>query len=188
MSNSITLQLAAKRIYFAGNTFPIKDKIKALGGHWDGDRKMWWVGSAKAAEANALIAELAGSAASPASTDKPKVSDDSKVVGKATYKGRSYYVLWMGRCNSGAEKAHLTVLDGSIDFWADLAACEITKRYSPREYRGRTEYTTIGGLRRFIEKARRVEASGEAMPMAGCQECRNLGHMCDRCRFDEFDN
>lgn len=153
---SITLQREKTRIYLIGNTYPIKDQIKAIGGHWDGDRKVWWVGTGKSSEAEKLAnGALSASASTPDTAEKKKVSDDSKVVCKANYKGRSYYVLWMGRCASGAEKAHLTVLDGSIDFWVDLSLCEITKRYQPREYRGRTEHTTLGGIRRFVEKLKK---------------------------------
>lgn len=159
---AITLQTEGRRLYFIGDTFAIKDRIKSLGGHWDGDRRAWWIGSGKADEAQQLVNGLAAApAAGVATQEKPKVSDDSRVVGKAKYKGRMYYVLWMGRTKSGDEKARLTVLDGSIEFWADLLGCEIVKRYQPREYRGRTEYTTLGSIRRFIENARRVEAGDD---------------------------
>lgn len=174
---SITLQREKTRIYLVGNTYPVKAEIKALGGHWDGDRKAWWVGTAKASEAEALVAQLAGNGSATATAATPKVSDDSKLVGKAKYQGRTYYVLWMGRCSSGAEKAHLTVLDGSIDFWADLSACEILKTYQPREVRngfyGRgthTEYTTLGSIRRFIEQQREGERTGNI-----CAECGKAG-------------
>lgn len=48
---SITIECVGQRVYFCGNTFAIKDKIKSIGGHWDGERKQWWVGSAKKAKA-----------------------------------------------------------------------------------------------------------------------------------------
>lgn len=156
---SITIERAGARVYLLGDTYPVKDRIKSIGGHWDGEKKAWWVGAAKVADAE----KLAGFVTTAVETEK-KVSDDSKVVAKAKYKGRSYFVLWMGRCKSGDEKAHLTVLDGSIEFWAALSECEITKRYAPREYRGRTEYTTLGSLRRFIERVKRDEAKGEESP------------------------
>lgn len=171
--SQVTIQKEASRVYFVGNTYPVKDQIKRMGGHWDGDRKAWWVGSAKLAEATTLAASLSGGNGSTATAERPKVSDDSKLVGKANYKGRSYFVLWMGRCQSGAEKAHLTVLDGSIDFWADLAACEITKRYSPREYRGRTEYATLGSIRRFVASQKSHEANGDQQ----CAECGKYGEL-----------
>jgi len=39
-----------------GNTFPVKDAIKALGGRWDADAKGWRVPAARAAEAQKLVA------------------------------------------------------------------------------------------------------------------------------------
>lgn len=173
---AITLEKTGARIYFLGDTFAAKDKIKSMGGHWDGDRRAWWVGSAKADEAAALVASLSAAPAAGNTQERAKVGDDAKVVAKAKYKGRSYYVLWMGTCSSGAEKARLTVLDGSIDFWADLAQVEITKRYQPREYRGRTEYTTLGSIRRFIERQSKPETRrGE------CTECGAWGPSGESC-------
>jgi hypothetical protein len=43
-------------IAVTGNTFPVKDQIKALGGRWNADLKAWMVPDAKAAEAQKLIA------------------------------------------------------------------------------------------------------------------------------------
>jgi hypothetical protein len=38
-----------------GKTFPVKEKIKSLGGKWDADVKGWRVPDDKAAEAQALV-------------------------------------------------------------------------------------------------------------------------------------
>lgn len=40
----------------SGNTYPVKDALKALGGRWNADRKAWMVPAAKADEAQALVA------------------------------------------------------------------------------------------------------------------------------------
>lgn len=42
-----------------GNTYPVKDQIKALGGRWDPTRKCWNVPDDKAVEARKLV-ESAG--------------------------------------------------------------------------------------------------------------------------------
>ena len=39
-----------------GNTYPVKDAIKALGGRWDAVAKGWRVPADKAAQAQALVA------------------------------------------------------------------------------------------------------------------------------------
>jgi hypothetical protein len=189
---AVTIDNQGARLYFVGDTYAIKDQIKSIGGHYDGDRKAWWIGSAKADQAAQLVASLASNGDQNNAVPSKKVHDDSKIVAKATYKGRSYYVLWMGRCKNGIEKAHLTVLNGSIDFWADLALCEITKHYQPREYRGRTEYATLGSIRRFIEKIKQDESKGGKSPLkyprTGCACGSRDGIIqesdCASCRYD----
>lgn len=42
-------------VAITGNTYPVKDQIKALGGRWNGDRKAWMVPDDKAEEAQALV-------------------------------------------------------------------------------------------------------------------------------------
>lgn len=38
-----------------GNTYPVKDQIKALGGRWNPDQKVWMVPEDKAEAARALV-------------------------------------------------------------------------------------------------------------------------------------
>lgn len=40
----------------SGNTFPVKDQIRALGGKWNADKKVWEVPDAKADAARSLVA------------------------------------------------------------------------------------------------------------------------------------
>lgn len=42
-------------VLITGNTYPVKDQIKALGGRWDAVAKGWRVPAAKAAHAQALV-------------------------------------------------------------------------------------------------------------------------------------
>lgn len=39
-----------------GNTYPVKEKLKALGARWNGDAKAWMVPDDKATEAAAIVA------------------------------------------------------------------------------------------------------------------------------------
>ena len=55
----ITIERVGGRVYFGGDTFAAKSQIKEIGGHWDGARRQWWVGAAKLAAAQELVAELA---------------------------------------------------------------------------------------------------------------------------------
>lgn len=51
----ITIEHQARRSYLVGDTYPLKEKIKSLGGHWDPDRKAWWIGAEKRSAAEQLI-------------------------------------------------------------------------------------------------------------------------------------
>lgn len=197
----ISMERVGARIYVTGNTWPVKGNLKAAGCHWDKDRKQWWIGAAKAEALAAVVAGLNGPAV------EKKLSEDTPVLGRVTYKNRSYYVVNEGR---GGEKLHLASLDGSIDFWADASACEWTKRYEAREvwdgrpYSGRyvTQRQTIGSLRRFSERNR--EAKRRGYTDAGHQQAERSGRCrapgcgaapapgchgyCRSCHFDEFDS
>jgi hypothetical protein len=159
-----TIEQHGQRLYLVGLPFAAKDRAKSAlsltGKNWDGDRRMWWCGTAKRAAALALVAELNAAPAAPAD-DRP--GDDARVKAKVKYKGRTYFVV-----AESADRCRLTTLDGSVHFWAEKAACELVRTYAPREYRGRTEFTTLGGLRRFVEGQRKAEERGEAAcPVCG---------------------
>lgn len=50
-----------------GNTYPVKDALRAMGGRWDAGAKGWRVPSERAAEAQALVAGAPRSAREPVS-------------------------------------------------------------------------------------------------------------------------
>ena len=158
---TIQTEKVGTRIYVAGNTYAVKDQLKQAGCHWDGDRKQWWIGAAKAA---AIASLVSGISAAPAA---PENLDDCRVYAKVDYKGRQYYVI-----GESTDRCRLTVLDGSIDFWSDKSACDLIKEYQPREvwdgrrYSGKTvtRYTTLGGIRNFVAAAKQADkeiASGQ---------------------------
>jgi len=167
---SITIEVKGARVYFIGNTFSVKDAIKALGGHWDSEKKAWWVGKAKLEAAQKLAAGIASGDV------KAVEEDDPRIVAKCRYKGKTYFARWVGRTQSGAEKAHLYSFDGKINFWAavggdgngDTAA--VIKRYQPRVDGGREEYQRLSSIRRFVEKLK-TETPDEASQRAAIREC-----------------
>ena len=162
---TVTIERQGQRVYLVGDTYAIKDRIKAIGGHWDSYRRAWWVGSAKASEAKALTSDIANEPATPPAKQDPS---DIYLTGKGRYKGREYFV---GSTTRDGNKVRLLTLPDAdnnyLDFWVVCSEVEQTKTYSPREYRGRMQYTTLGGIARFIarEQSNR-EAGGEV-----CQEC-----------------
>jgi len=52
-------------VLITGNTFPVKDSIRALGGRWDAAARGWRVPAARAAEAEALVSGAGAKSASP---------------------------------------------------------------------------------------------------------------------------
>ena len=43
-------------VAITGNTYPVKDQLKSLGGRWNADAKAWMVPLAKADEARKIVA------------------------------------------------------------------------------------------------------------------------------------
>jgi hypothetical protein len=168
--NEIKTEKVGARVYVSGNTYAIKDALKSAGCHWDGERRQWWIGAAKA---EALKPILDGGA----EADKPVPANttDARVHARVEYKGRSYYVL---AYTQDGQKAKLTSLDGQVQFWAATAECKTLKTYQSREVRrgyGRTqtEYTTLGSIRSFVERERRNREQGGGV----CAECGKSGDL-----------
>lgn len=71
-----------------GNTYPVKEQIKTLGGRWNSAAQGWDVPDDKADEARALVA-----AAGP-STYTPR----ARRTGRGGYRYRTYATRPRGRC------------------------------------------------------------------------------------------
>lgn len=177
MSN-ITLQAEGRRIYVAGNSFPIKDAIKSAGGHWDGGRKQWWIGAGKKEEIERAISATEAPVTQDGERAKETASDETQIRGKATYKGKTYFMMCESR---DGESAKLTTLDGKIVFWAKREnGMEVIKRYEAREERGnygrgtgRYRFQTLGSIRSFIANKRGAarENHGFEAETKQCWEC-----------------
>lgn len=48
-----------------GNTYPVKEELRGLGGKWDGEKKAWMVPDDRAEEARALVAGAANAPRTP---------------------------------------------------------------------------------------------------------------------------
>lgn len=196
-----TITVEGRRVYIQTRYGdPCVPALKRLGAHWEPKTKRWWITSAKKAYVEAAVASTAGQP-NEVDADRPVT-----VVGKARYKGRNYYVRWVGQCRSGDYKARLCSLDGKIDFWATAArphefhvtgdgdVARITKTYQ--------EARSLDSIRRYIERLKEAETSGAGSKpdedcylgangewlVRGCGECARLGRMCKSCAFDIYDN
>lgn len=178
----ISLKSEGRRTYIVGNTYPIRDQIRAIGAHWDADRRAWW--TAKRAEAEALVQQLsAGSASAEQTHDKQAPGEDAIVAGRAEYKGRAYYVAgrtvrgrthWDDRVTAvtsrDGSKMLLYSRDGSMQFWAHGA--RILKTYDRPQ--------TIRGLQKFAEEARQGFPGRQTCYMCGSPSCDGArGGLCE---------
>lgn len=165
-----------------GNTYPHRERIGAV---CQFDGKLWWTG--KAAAAAALVAELNAlpateeAPASPGAANEGSArtvpGDEATVAGRAQYKGRSYFLA--GKVERSGTRAPdavelittrdglrvlLYFVNGLGQFWAVRTAVDITKTFDRPQ--------TIGGLRRFAEKARTF---GTAQCRCKCHQEVNAG-------------
>jgi hypothetical protein len=136
MAENIQIQQNGQRIYIVGHTYPIRDRLRSAGAHWDGDRGAWWIGAAKRADIESVIAAASAAAASQG-PDR-----GARVLGRARYRDREYYVLAKSR---DGRRLLLAFRDGSKQFWADASEATLIRRYDSENYRtGRVEYPTLG--------------------------------------------
>jgi hypothetical protein len=122
---SITLQPQMNRLYFVGETFSVKDKLKALGARWDADRRQWWIAEGARKAAETLLATLADMPTEK-KEEAPALREAEPVIGKAVYKNNEYWVLWKGVTARGNESVRLAFLDGKSHFWVDLSKPDIS--------------------------------------------------------------
>jgi len=185
---TITIDPQGRRFYLRGNTYPIKDRLRAAGCKWDADAKCWYTGKRELAEQLAdQPQESAPQAAPSGQPDREAPGDDAIVAARATYKGQSYYVA--GRVDRGrthwddrvspvttrdGAKALLYSRDGKLQFWAARDLVSVTKSYDKPQ--------TISKLRRFAEKAKEARAQGHEDGIADGQryECEECGEYVTR--------
>jgi hypothetical protein len=192
----ITIEKRGRRYYFLGNTYPVKDQLRDAGAKWDRDARSWYTGKAEVAE-RFNGASSASTDSSPGSRPRSEAPGlDATVSGRATYRGKTYYVA--GRVVHGrtrwddslvpiesrdGSRVLLYFRDGSSSFWAMSSELEILKSYR--------KPTTIARLQEYAQQAKEsgpVPAgyymrNGEILA-SGCSECRDLGHMCLSCQRD----
>lgn len=144
---TITIQSEGRRHYLIGDTYSIRNQLRAAGAHWDGDRKAWWTSKRDVAESFASAG--ASSDIAPGShPDGDRLTQDSRIAGKARYQDREYILVWEGETRRG-RACKLAYRDGSKVFWADAAQVQVTKRYEAREERGQMQHMTFGRLERM---------------------------------------
>ncbi|WP_458317900.1 hypothetical protein [Mycolicibacterium brisbanense] len=164
MTATIEVRKTGRRFYIQGAPYASRDTLRNAGCKWDPEEKGWWTGKADTAER--IVAHLTSNAPDP---DAPETVSPSAAVlkGRATYKGKSCYVLADGiSAKTGRPYAKLCNRDGSLVFWAkDFDQLRIDSRYQKPK--------SIAELREYAARMKREQETGEC----GCS-CHGGPH-CD---------
>lgn len=190
---TISIDHQGRRFYLRGDTYPVKDQLRSAGCKWDPETRCWYTGKRELAERCVSMPGLPAqppigdqSTALPARTtsrDDARAAPgrDAVIAGRVTYKGKTYYVA--GRVDRGrthyddrvqtvetrdGAEVLLYSRDGELQFWAARELVDVVKIYDRPQ--------TIGGMRRYAEKATRARAQGYEDGVAHgqryeCQEC-----------------
>jgi hypothetical protein len=46
----LSIESAGRRHYVRGDTYPLRERLRAAGAHWDAEARAWWFGQREAAE------------------------------------------------------------------------------------------------------------------------------------------
>jgi hypothetical protein len=125
------------KIYLTGNTFPLREEIKAAGGRWDKERKQWYC---TPAERPAMLALARRAQAMPPKRarrgEAAQPDDNTKVIGEALDPGDRktlWWLAWTGRLttgnNAGALFAKLVTRDGRKFLWKPAKKVTILRRF-----------------------------------------------------------
>lgn len=173
----ITVERIGRRSYLRGAPYAMRERLRAAGAKWDAAERAWWL--SKDQEAHALAEAL------HIANDAPRaegLTDDTRLLGRATYKGKSYLVLWEGTTARGPAAKLCIAKADATPFWVSQGEYEIVKRYAPREIRGRMEPYTWGKHRAFLERAAEARAQGyeDGRPHGTRYTCEECGEFAVR--------
>lgn len=158
----INLSREGRRTYIVGDTFRIKDDIKAAGGHWDADRRAWWLGDH--AKAESLVAGVKAAPPAPVAT-YARIGDGWGIRGKGLVVGASVTV----EKRDGAKKTEKVTAVVSTD--ADgtvLANIEPSAKPASRPaYSGGYRGNYGGGRRRACKTGGNCSSFGSGKSCGG---------------------
>ena len=79
--------MANPTVLITGNTYPVKDTLRSLGGHWDPGAKGWRVPADKAEQALALVASAPKSSTRSSAPRRRRWNEDDEceLCGKNKY-------------------------------------------------------------------------------------------------------
>lgn len=147
--------------------------------HDAGRKGLWWIGKAKRAELERLLAEVATLPFEE--TKKEEDVSKCRVYAKVKYKGRGWYVIAESHAQN---RCRICNLDGKGPTgggpaWVDMADCDMEKTYEAREFRGQPQYSTIGSLKRFRDRQANPETARVQCPE--CDAWHDANESCREC-------
>lgn len=171
---TIEIEKQGRRHYLRNLPYELRHVAKDAGCRWDGAERAWWTGKADTA---AAVVEAVSKAKAQPQPEGEGIDPEAAVIqGRATYKGKTYYLLLDGVSRkTGRPYAKLAFRDGSRVFWAQIPPnVEVVKRYR--------EPMSLASLQRFAEKAKRDKAEYGYVPRRGVDYCGYPcpvdGHVC----------
>lgn len=183
---TITLQTDGRRVYFVGNTYAVRDALRNAGAHWDPQRKAWWTG--KKSEAEEILASLTKKAAEATDGINPS---DKVIRGRATYRGKTYYILAMGHSQStGKPYCKLCFRDGSKTFWvSDPSQVTVVKSYEqPKSINALLSYAEQAKSDEYRTENYRIDKRGVHWVRVSGPRGWYWTEASKHDEFDEFDN
>lgn len=143
---SLALEQVERRLYLRGDTYPLRERIRAAGGRWDPARRAWFLALAQRELAELLVSRTF---VGDDQEQGPAVrASELAVLGRARYEGRVYFLL-EEQLQEPRPAVRLAYRDGSRAFWArSPGSVEVLARYAeprtPRELRA-AEALLAGG-------------------------------------------
>jgi hypothetical protein len=95
------------QVAIRGNTFPVKDQLRALGAKWDADQKCWTITDKKAEDARKIVA-----AAPPSAPRMPGKCGDCGKACKAPYT-----LCWDCKGKRDLRAGKCSKCQGPLDQW-----------------------------------------------------------------------
>lgn len=174
-----TLERVGSRLYFRNSPFTAKDRIKSLGAHWDGDRKQWWIGAAKKADAEALVAELNSTVSQFAGATATVAS--AKVAESVGLSPDSPAGIVADAVEEAGDAKKAAELRKPVE---DLSGCRV---YAKVEYKGRTYYVIAETKDRTRCRLATLQEDGPVFwaDMAACRLLKSYPgrKVWDGCRY-----
>jgi hypothetical protein len=179
-TNTVQVTKEGRRYYLSGNTFPIKDKLRAAGAHWDRDRSSWWTSKESAAlefaaEVNAQGAELDAVRAATAGEELVAIEGN-------TYPIKDKLRAMGGTWDAGAKVWR--VPSSKAEEAKALVAAQPAK--ASADYTQTRQYSGAQPKRSFGVRRNGGRCRGCKGPIVNASHCHAQGGYCGSCAFDEF--